>query len=655
MKLFSKIVFFLFFPFFAFAQFEDYYQEETGQTSAPAGIVRFRTNKDSIRPDITLFSWRYIAGWMRENVPSDTTQLKVVMNDPMKIGGFYNIGLGNLGQPVMFTDFNQRSKLHDIHWAFEFYRPYLKTHRDMQHFDTKKAYSRLYYTNGSQRLQTFHFIHTQNVSKAVNFGLDCNFFSSEGLMVQQRGRNRNGMFWFGVDHSRYRNRMSISFNSLNTMHNGGITDLNIVTERGNSLREIEVKLIDSRNSMGYIDSGLEHEFSIIKPKEEGLKFSTGIGHELHFLRIKRLYTDPLSTLYNDPITGEMTDFFDNRYKNLKTEDTLSKNELNNAAGLFFKAGNQNFVKLSVYGKLRDEKYNNIYRDTLFNYLNDTSLRTFYQILRLEGNVGILQYVGEYEFNPNIGYRSGESKLFCDIRFGYNILIDSAVFVFNFLKFNKAPDYQLNRYFSNHYKWKNHWQSQDATDISLRVNLVKSHFSFITQFNTVNNYIYLDSKRNWTLYPNRVEVFGAGVEKTLNLGRFFSIRAKTLYQFTNDDEVIDIPDLASSATFLLKVPLYFKATEGKTTLQIGIDGFINTKYYVPDFDPALNRFYMQRKQQIGNYPFFDAFLSLHIQRIVTFIRVEHFNSGIIGTSYFDAYSYPTRTLFLKFGFSWTFYD
>ena len=183
---------------------------------------------------------------------------------------------------------------------------------------------------------------------------------------------------------------------------------------------------------------------------------------------------------------------------------------------------------------------------------------------------------------------------------------------------------------------------------------KTELSVTSQLNSIKNHLWLDSERNWNLSPNFIDVYGIGIEKRQQIGRFFSIRGKVLYQKTNDT-IVDLPLFATSSTVLFQTPLYFKSTKGRATLNVGVDCWFNTQYYIPDFDPALNQFFTQRLLKLGDYPFVDIFISARIKRMVLLLRLEHINAGMQGTTYFDAYNYPSRPFNVKMGLSWTFYD
>lgn len=656
MRIIFKTIIFVLLPMFAVSQTLDEHEHEDSTSSNPSGIIRHRVNKDSVKPDVTLFAWKYINGWNKISAEIDTSQINATLNDPVKNNGLYNIGLGNLGQPVMLTDFNQRNKLQYIHWAFKHYKPYLKTHEDIRYFNTKSPYTRLYYTSGSSRLNTFHFIHSQNVNRDITFGLDCNFFSSEGFMINQLSRDRNGSFWFNIDNNQYRNKTSINFNRIDVQNNGGVTNTSYVTDSSLSMRDINTKLSGTTNQLKYIDGGFDHELTVLKTKNETIRFETGIGHEFYFLLAQRKYNDPASTLYTDLITGEEKDYFQNRYNSQQSQDTISKRQISNSGGIYFKLGNINFIKAAFYGKYSAERYTNIFRDLMFEYPNDTTIKTFSHFMRIDGAIfnNRLTFSAGLDISPYKGYRYEEQKTYSNIQYNHKIIKDSASLIFGYSTYKTAPDYHLTKYSSNHYKWKQALPMQLNTDIALRWSLHKTQLEVIVQYNKIDNYLYLDVNRNWQTSPQSIEVLGAGLQKTLNIGKYFSIRVKGLYQYSADT-VIDIPNLATSATLLYHTPLHFKSTGGLAYMHVGIDGWINSTYYMPNFDPALNSFFMQRDEKLGNYPYFDFFISFHVKRLVGFIRLEHINAGINGVSYFDAYSYPSRRLDFKFGVSWTFYD
>jgi hypothetical protein len=72
-------------------------------------------------------------------------------------------------------------------------------------------------------------------------------------------------------------------------------------------------------------------------------------------------------------------------------------------------------------------------------------------------------------------------------------------------------------------------------------------------------------------------------------------------------------------------------------------------------PASGMFYHQDIREIGNYPYFDAFLTAKLKRTRFFVKYDHVNSGFMGKNYFNVLHYPMPGGTFRWGLSWTFYD
>ncbi|MDD2563373.1 MAG: hypothetical protein PHU27_04070 [Salinivirgaceae bacterium] len=632
-------------------------QEVSDSLKSMGGIVREHTNRDSIIPDTTIFAWRHLKGGTEQFVDADTNQINIVYHDPIKDQMIYNVGLGNIGQAILQTEFSKRIYASKLHWSIKHYDAYLRTYDKTVFFNTKTPYTRLYYISGAEKWQTFHFIHTQNINKNINFGARYDIYSSMGYFVAQEARNRNGSFWFNVKNYRYRNVLSINFNRLKISNNGGVVNNAYITDSTHfDLDKTDVRLKNSGNDIRMFDGFMEHEIAIVRTDEKLAYLETGLAHEIHFALTQRKYYDPLSTKYNDIFTNQIYDFYTSRYNSLKTEDTLSTRQLKNAAGIYMSMGKRNKIKVAAMLQKNQERYRNSYRDTLFNYKNDTLIETNSFLVRLNGKSKneAIKLTSHFEYNPFKGYKKDEYNGSINISFRHRIFKDTALLSARYQIHNTMPDYFMMNYYSNHYKWKNRWPMQKGANVGANWTLLKSRFTASVELNSFKNHLWLDQNRIWNLTPYYIDVVGIGIEKTQSFGKHFSLRAKVIYQ-NSSDTIIDLPKFATSATLMFETPLHFKSTGGKAHLQMGIDCWLNSSYYVPNFDPALNQFFMQRSMKIGNYPFVDVFISARIKRMVLFTRLEHITAGSRGTTYFEAYNYPARPFTMKFGVSWTFYD
>ena len=129
----------------------------------------------------------------------------------------------------------------------------------------------------------------------------------------------------------------------------------------------------------------------------------------------------------------------------------------------------------------------------------------------------------------------------------------------------------------------------------------------------------------------------------------------LFQTSENNSTISIPELVYYNSTYFEDELFFKSTEGKLKLQIGFDLYYNSLYYAPAYMPATGQFYLQRETKYGDYPMFNAFANLKIKRMRLFFKMEHVTEGVFDRNYFSAMHYPLHGRAFKFGFSWSFYD
>ena len=87
-------------------------------------------------------------------------------------------------------------------------------------------------------------------------------------------------------------------------------------------------------------------------------------------------------------------------------------------------------------------------------------------------------------------------------------------------------------------------------------------------------------------------------------------------------------------------LYIKTGLAKKVLQLelGADVRYFTKYYAPDYSPAIGQFYNQNpedKIEIGSYPIVNVYANLHLKRTRFFVMMYHINQGSGSSRYFLA--------------------
>ena len=271
--------------------------------------------------------------------------------EPVKESNIFNVSLGEIGQPVLYAEFDKRIKNNLLHWSVQCFKPYIVTHRDVAVYNTKSPYTRLYYVSGSNKYQQFHFVHTQNVNRNINLGLKYNIYSTEGFLLSQMSRNRLGSFWFDIQNYRYRNFTTVNFHTIKIDNNGGIVDGSYIFDStGVELRRMPTRLTNAGNDINLFNGLMNHEFAIVQGDERIAFFEAGIKHEMMYYKTQRKYYDPSKTTYLD-VTNTEVDFFTNRFNKRGTSDTLSVREMTNNAGLFVNIGKNKSLQISTLVKI----------------------------------------------------------------------------------------------------------------------------------------------------------------------------------------------------------------------------------------------------------------------------------------------------------------
>jgi hypothetical protein len=253
-----------------------------------------------------------------------------------------------------------------------------------------------------------------------------------------------------------------------------------------------------------------------------------------------------------------------------------------------------------------------------------------------------------------GYKAGDINLSGDVKLLFGKLTSPFIFYARGSIDSKTPDFLYNHYASNNFIWSRNFERTTSNHLSTNLSLSSKKFDLQADYYLLSNVIYLGEDAFPAQYHNALSVLVLSASKEVKFWKFTS-NGKLVYQKSENENIIDLPDVAFyNSTYLTHI-FNFKATGGKLTTMLGFDLHYNTKYYADAYMPALNSFYRQHEKQLGNYPYFDVFMNLQLKRFRFFLKVEHVNSGWIDQNYFSVLHYPRNGRDLKFGLSWTFYD
>lgn len=640
-------------------------------------------------------TWRLVDGFTRaDTMAIDTATVGVQQYDPIYKNSFSNISLGNIGSAYTSNLLSFKKDYNEFIFLNSLYDYFIQP-EDIQFYNSKVPYTNLSYIYGgpkkkSEENVSVHF--TQNVNKNLNLGFRYNLQSSVGLYASQRTDNRNFNLWSSYNGSKYGIHGVFAYNKAVHYLNGGLDKDNhdLILNPEPLYKEAENVAVKYNSQTNYVDN---YQFFITQqlgigkinlnkrvieaqsdslssdqvltelPEEVELPVGTAY-HTFHINSYKRTFNiDKLSSYMTTdenkdrflPIYG--SDFYDD----VKTADSTHYTNIKNSFQLKFNEEANSLLKFGLRAFITNEVKNYKFQiaptfktvDSLqvpVYRSNDTTFVSTHigaQIFKNLGenfwwNAGGKLYVQ--------GYKAGDIQLDGKLNTLYRVFNDTAgVYARGQINLRKAEFLQEN-FFSNHFKWKRNFKQEKIVNIEAGINIPTRNLKIAFESKSFTDYIYW----NYNAVPDQtaelISAFQLSLYKNFKLGAFHS-RNKLAYQFSSNQDIYPLPDLAGLSSN------YFDFYLAKRVLnvQIGVDAKYHTEYYTPAFMPATGQYYLQNKMKIGNYPFLDAFVNLQLKRARIFLKFDHLNQSLMDRNYFMTMGYPYSPFRFKWGVSWNFYD
>jgi hypothetical protein len=595
--------------------------------------------------------------------------------------------LGNYGLPAISNVFTER-ELDQEYILINTFFPFIKTIRNTAYFNTHKPFTRLSYVKGGgsqNKEEILDALHTQNLTRSLNFGLHYTTVGAFGQYSFQRVKHNSFRFFSDLLGNLYSYHMSFNMNKIVADENGGVANDSLVTDTTYAFTK------DIPTLFGGIDNTSRHEpdvyneirnMSLFTMQELAFRQgkttadTTRTNRKIRIFYPKLIYIfsfDRYSRLFKDlkPDVGLESGLYPAILINDKeTSDSLVYWKLFNAARLQFqgKRNNHYFIDyayemmqyslfvpsenpagdsagkpwfISQEIQLPGIKYRN---RQVNSYLSSNFSRTFANHLEL--NLYGRYYLTGYR-RGNF-YLAGTLSLFTGKAGRINSLLISGV---NELK---SPDFLYTHYASNNFVWTKSFKQTNLNSLSTKLSISSKKFEFQADYFLIRNFIFLNEEATPEQYHNGLSILALGLYKRFDIWKLTSIN-KIVYQKVDNDRVLSLPEIVVNNSTYLKHLFNFRATGGKLLTMIGFDFFYNTKYYANAYMPPLASFYQQSLKKLGNYPYFDVFLNVRLKRLRFFLKLEHINSGWIDKNYFSVLHYPRNERYLKYGLSWTFYD
>lgn len=609
--------------------------------------------------------------------------------------------LGVAGSAMQYYNWFNRTSENGV----SFYNPYeawTYSAKTLPMYNTKTPYTELAYfgtifANSQKESDNLHILTSQNIFPALNYTLEYNRFGGNGIMQNEKTTNKTFVASVNYLGKRYLMHAGYIHNKVLRNENGGTSDNKMVSDTTLDAREYPVNLSNAssniiRNTL-FFDQQYRIPFTFIRniqnrKTDKAFKDSiiatgdsTKIASLAELLAQRKEERAAADTLGDDNITtafiGHSSEYsvFRKSYEDQITDDvgkSFYDNVFNYHPTTSFdsvrvmKLENRVFLRLqpwadnAIVSKLNGGIGNRLLNFSVFDptFLKGTTNKIWNSAFVYAGVEGQLKnYIhwdatGDYVFlgdqmndlsvkaNARLDLfpfrRARKSPVSLDVHFETNL---------------EEPEYYYQHYYSNHYKWDNEFGKISTTKIQGGFSIPRWRLGARVGYALLSGNVYYDSTGVIRQNNNAMSVLSASLDKNFALGPLH-LDNKLLFQISSDQDVIPLPTLAVNARWYLQLNVKRNVMQ----MQLGAEGWYNTKFYSPAWNPAVGAFYNQKEEKYNNGPVIDAFINVQWKRACIFVKLENIGNGwpMDKADYFSAHHYIRTQTAFKIGVYWPFY-
>ncbi len=379
----------------------------------------------------------------------------------------------------------------------------------------------------------------------------------------------------------------------------------------------------------------------------------------NYKRIYQAYNTPADFYADNYVAGPYAgDSIYDKTSHLRLQNTFAISMLE-GFNKWAKAG----VKAFVTSDLRRFVLPSSDSNTATTSYNEHNLSVGGQLSKTEGKTLHYNVTAETWL---LGEDLGQLKIDGAVDLNFPLFGDTVTLAAKGFFHRNNPTFYYRHYHSRHFWWDNTSLSKELhSRVEGLFSYRKTNTTLRVAFDEIQNYTYLAMGYNiaddHSRKGNTMEVRqkgGAITLLTLSLAQNFKLGPLNwenviTYQKSTDNDVLPVPDLNIYTNLYLR----FKIAQ-VLKCDFGADGRYFTKYYAPDYSPALGQYAVQtgdNRVQTGNYPLVNIYANFHLKHTRFFVMMSHLNAGSGNRQYFLTPHYPLNQRVFRFGLSWNFFN
>ena len=595
--------------------------------------------------------------------------------------------LGNMGSPrISRIFFNRKSDGQFLFTdALDFF---ITTPAEFRFTNTKSPWSNISYyragnkVNGEERFKGRFGI---NSGKRTGIGLNVDYLYGRGLYDHQSTAYFDGSL-YGYHHGdRYGINLLYSYDKLRLAENGGIADDRYVTnpeamaqgKKAYKPADMPTNLDRTWNENLLHTALLAQDYSIgyYKARTDSLPDTVVIHHD--FIPVSKIFHTFEANIKNRRFIdyANTRNYYAHDYLPYDSIDATGYLHLRNSVGLTLIEGINRWMPFgaSAYATYEFRQFTlpdsigGIGRDHTHTY-KENNLLLGGNIRRTVGKAFLFDATAETVLaGTDLGAFRIEGNAQVNFRLGKDTIRVKAE---GYMK-NENPSFYYRRYHSQHYWWDNDLHKEFRTRLGGSIGIDRWGTRLYAGIENIKNYTYLagtpylypkeiysiapQSLSNVTArqYTKNLQVASATLYQDFKLGILHWDNEATV-QYSSNEEVLPLPlvNLYSN--------LYLQFTYAKVLhIQMGGDVRWFSRYYAPDYAPALEQYFVQEgehRTEVGGYPFINAYINFHLKQVRFYVMYHHVTQNTLKqTNSFLVPHYPINPRLFKLGFSWNFWD
>lgn len=609
--------------------------------------------------------------------------------------------LGVAGSAVQYYDWFNRSSENGVSF-YNPYEPWTYSAKTLPMYNTKTPYTELAYfgtlfADSQKESDNLHILTTQNVFPELNFTLEYDRFGGNGIMQGEKTANKTFVTSLNYLGKRYLMHAGYIHNKVNRQENGGTSDNSMVRDTTLDAREFPVNLSNASSSVirntFFIDQQYRIPFTFIR--------------DLKNRKIDKAFRDSVLASGDSTIIDSLDFFLAKRKEDREAADTLGDTNVTTA---FIGHSSEYSVFRKTYKDQITDDIGRRFYNNIFNYSPTNSFdsvrvmklenRVFLRlrpwsdnaiISKLNGGIGnrILSYytldptflkgTANTVWNSAFVYAGVEGQLKDYIHWDANgdyvflgsqmndlsVKANARLDLYPFRRARKSPvtlgihfetnleepEYYYQHYYSNHFKWDNDFDKISTTKIQGSLDVPRWKVGAKVGYALLSGNVYYDSTGVVRQNNSPMSVLSASLNKDFALGPV-RLDNRLLFQVSSNEDVLPLPALAVNSRLYLLLNIKRNIMQ----MQIGAEGWYNTKFYSPAWNPAVGAFYNQKEEKYNNGPVIDAFINVQWKRACIFVKLENIGNGwpMDKADYFSAHHYIRTQSAIKLGIYWPFY-